>query len=482
MRRLALLAFVVGCGSASPDLPRPIVAVRPVPAPVASIEPQQEIAPQRDEMLDWVREKLPEGGSVTRDEHGAILVTHKAGPRESLGSVAYKYLALSSTYLAEEFAKHIATVNAIPMWDPSVAGKTITIPDIVAEPYKSPEEERLGWPEDRALRAIFLRGFDALGTWETTLDRLKARDMNAVILDAKAYMGELTYPSKIEVAVRTNASEGAPIRDLARTIRFAHQRGVRVSMRVACFHDPLSAKRAPELSIKGTWGGPYPVGWLDPGDAAAQQYIADIVTEVIEMGADEINLDYVRYPVDGGLGNADFHLKDTHRTRVGVITDFVKKIHAITQAHHVPLSLDIFGVTATGQQIDIDNLGQDIGKLAPNAEALMPMVYPSHYGRGYMGWAEPGNHPEIIAIGTKAAIAREKGGGAVGGSAGGGTPLAIIRPWLQAFNYKSPEYSPKYLAQETVEAQRGGGVGYAMWNPGGWYGDAWTAIPAKTQQ
>ena len=473
MRKLFLFAFVVGCGSASSDLPRPIVAVRPVPptAVVANVAPQQEIvAPQKDEMLEWVRGKLPSGGSVKRDEHGAILVTHTGGATENVYTVAAEYLPLSTTYLAEEFAKHIATVNAIPAWNGSVAGKTITIPDIVAKPYGTPEEERLAWPEDRALRAIFLRGYDALASWESTLDHLKARDMNAVILDAKAYMGELTYPSKVEVAVRTKATDGAPIRDLARTIRFAHQRGVRVSLRVACFHDPWSAKRAPELSIKGYWGGPYPVGWLDPGDAAAQQYIADIVTEVISLGADEINLDYVRYPVDGGLGNADFHLKDTGRTRVGVITDFVKKIHAITQAHHVPLSLDIFGVTATGQQIDIDNLGQDIGKLAPNAEALMPMVYPSHYGKGYMGWAEPGNHPEIIAIGTKAAIAREKGAS------------AVIRPWLQAFNYKSPDYSPKYLAQETVEAQRGGGVGYAMWNPGGWYGDAWTAIPPKTQQ
>ena len=473
MRKLALLAFVVGCASASPDLARPVVALRPATSPVvaSNVAPQQAVdAPQKDEMLEWVRGKLPEGGSVKRDDHGAIVVMHQAGAKDTLGSVANAYLPLSSTYLGEELAKHIVKANALAAWDASLAGKTITIPDIVKEPYKSPEEERLAWPEDRALRAVFLRGYDALGNWEPTLDRLKARDMNAVILDAKAYMGEITYPSKVEVAVRTKAIAGAPIADLARTIRFAHQRGVRVSMRVACFHDPWSAVKAPELSIKGYWGGPYPIGWLDPGDAAAQQYIADVVTEVISMGADEINLDYVRYPVQAGLGNADFHLKDTGRTRIGVITDFVKKIHAITQAHHVPLSLDIFGVTATGQQIDIDNLGQDIAKLAPNAEALMPMVYPSHYGKGYMGWAEPGNHPEIIAIGTKAAIEREKGGG------------AVIRPWLQAFNYKSPDYSPKYLAQETVEAQKGGGVGYAMWNPGGYYGDAWTAIPAKTAQ
>jgi hypothetical protein len=465
---LATLAFVVGCGSAPAHVAQPTIQktlpASPVPA-VATVAPQQiDVAPPKDVMLEWLRGKLPPGGDAKRDEHGAIVVTHQGGPKDNVYNVANKYIALSATYLAEDFAKHIAKVNAIPKWDPSVAGKTITIPDIVAEPYTSPEEERLAWPEDRALRAIFLRGPDAVYAWEPTLDRMKARDMNAIILDAKAYMGDMTYASKVDVAVRTKATATASITDLARTIRFAHQRGVRVSMRISCFHDPWSAERAPDLSIKGNWGGPYPIGWLDPGDAAAQKYIFDIMEEVLSMGADEINLDYVRYPVDGKFGNADFHLKDTGRTRISVITDFVKKAHAITQAHHAPLSLDIFGVTATGTRVDIENLGQDIALLSPNAEALMPMVYPSHYGKGYYGWAEPGNHPEIIAIGTKAAVERAKTGG------------AVIRPWLQAFMYKSPDYSPKYLVQETVEAKKGGGVGYAMWNPGGFYGDAWIGI------
>ena len=128
MRTLALLAFVVGCGSASSDLPRPIVAVRPVPAPVvANVAPQQEVAAQqKDEMVEWVRAKLPEGGSVKRDEHGAIVVTHQGGAKDNVFTVANEYLAISSTYLVAELAKHIATINAIPSWDGSVAGKTIT--------------------------------------------------------------------------------------------------------------------------------------------------------------------------------------------------------------------------------------------------------------------------------------------------------------------------------------------------------------------
>jgi hypothetical protein len=432
---------------------------------VATVVAQQEDPPvARDVLLEWVRGKLPQGGEATRDAEGALVVTHQGTPKETAYSVAAKYLDLTSTYLAEDLASHIAKTNGISAVV-SVATKKLVIPDILSEPYKSPEEERLAWPEDRALRAIYLGGRDTLGSWETTLDRLKARDMNAVILDGKAYMGDVTYPSKVDVAIRTKAIAGGQITDLSRTIRFAHKRGVRVSMRISCFHDPWSAEKAPELSVKGYWGGPYPIGWLDPGDERAQKYIFDLMEEVIALGADEINLDYVRYPVQGGLANADFHLKDTGRTRLSVITDFVKKAHAITQAHHVPLSLDIFGVTATGTRIDIEGLGQDIPLLSPHAEALMPMVYPSHYDKGFYGWAIPGNHPEIIAIGTKAAVEKAKAG------------HAVIRPWLQAFMWKSPEYGPKYLAQETVEAKNGGGVGYAMWNPGGYYGDAWTAIP-----
>jgi hypothetical protein len=464
--RVLVLAVVYGCAPRGAIAPTHVehAAATPPPEGYDGAQGAKPSAPARDAMLEWIKDKLPPGGSAARDEHGALVVKHHGRTKETIYTVAKAYVGLTTVYLARDLAKNIAKVNGISFVNPSVQGKTVTIPDIVSEPYKSPDQERMPWPPDRALRAIYLGGRDAVGTWEDTLDRLKARNMNAVVLDGKAYMGEVTYPSKVDVVVKTGAADGAPIVDLSRTIRFAHMRGVRVVMRISCFHDPYSAVKAKELSVKGNWGGPYPIGWLDPGNADAQKYIFDLMKEEIALGADEINLDYVRYPVQRGLGNADFHLKDTGRTRVGVITDFVAKAHAIAQAHHVPLSVDIFGVTATGSQKDIDGLGQDITKLSPNVEVLMPMVYPSHYGTGFYGWDVPGNHPEIVAIGTQATVKKAV------------TGKAIVRPWLQAFMWRSPEYGPNYLARETVEARKGGGVGYAMWNPGGHYGDAWRAV------
>ena len=459
---ILLVSILLACSQS--DVVRPSrTATTPARIVAKSGPPEAAKAPEppRDTALDWLRSKLPQGGTAERDSQGKLVVTHKAGPRDTIFSLAKEYIEVSSVYMAGDFAAHIQKANGA-----YVANKVVTIPDIVQTPYGTPDEERLAWPDDKSLRAIYLRGYDALGTWEWTLEHLRVRDMNAVILDGKAYMGEITYPSKVDVAVRTGAINGAPLTDLARTIRFAHKYGVRVIMRVSCFHDPWAAEKAPELSVRGKWGGPYPIGWLDPGGEAAQKYIADLVEEEVELGADEINLDYVRYPAQKGLGNADFHITDEHQGKITVITDFVRKIHAITQAHHVPLSIDIFGVTATGTRIDVEHLGQDIALLSPNVEVLMPMIYPSHYDPGYYGWEIPGNHPEIINIGTRAAIEKAK------------TGSAVVRPWLQAFMWKSPEYGPKYLAQETVEAKRGGGHGYAMWNPGGYYLDAWNALPA----
>jgi len=467
-----VLAIVCGCaprGATSPTAHASHVEHASATPSLESVEGTPDAKPSTpkpagDALLEWIKPKLPPGGTAKRDDHGALVVTHHGAAKQTIYTVAKEYVGLTTIYMANDLAKNIAKVNHISFLNPSVADKDVTIPDIVPEPWKSPDEERMAWPADRALRAIYLGGRDALGTWEDTLDRLKARNMNAVILDGKAYEGDITYPTKVDVAVKDGAAKEAPIVDLSRTIRFAHMRGVRVIMRVSCFHDPYSAVHAPDLSVKGYWGGPYPIGWLDPGNPKAQQYIFDLVNEVIALGADEINLDYVRYPVQGGLGNADFHLKDTGRTRIGVITDFVTKVHAITQAHHIPLSIDIFGVTATGTRQDVEGLGQDIALLSPNVEAIMPMVYPSHYGTGFYGWDVPGNHPEIVAIGTQATVKKAV------------TGKAIVRPWLQAFMWRSPDYGPKYLAQEIVEGDKGGGVGYAMWNPGGHYGDAWQAV------
>ena len=414
------------------------------------------------QFVKWLRERVPAGGAVVVNGAAPPTVTHTVAEGDTALTIAKAYLDLSDIYYASDFAAAIVKKNA------SLArGKTIDIPNLISAPYTSdPEKERLGWPENKVLRGVFVTGAYAGILWVPTLDKLAARKLNAVVLDGKDYMGPITYPTKVKLALEVDASKNFPIADLKRAIRFAHARGIHVIMRIACFHDPFMQKRAPRLSIMGTWGKPFDMGWLDPTNVEAQDYIIDLAKEQMDAGADEIQLDYIRFPVHGGLKSAVMPKPDGER--IQAIKAFVRRIHEVTKPRKVALSLDIFGVTATGDRSDWEMLGQDIAALGPECEALSPMVYPSHYSAGFMGYAEPGNQPEIIGIGTKAAVGQLQKANVKG---------TIIRSWLQAFAWKAPSYGPKYVVDQAKQAESTGGTGWLMWSPSNDYNAVWQGFP-----
>jgi hypothetical protein len=227
------------------------------------------------------------------------------------------------------------------------------------------------------------------------------------------------------------------------------------------------SKVRPDLVVRNKQGRPHRIGWLDPRNTTAQDYVIGLANEAMDAGADEVQLDYVRYPVKG-IKNADFGLEGTKVTKIEVIRDFVRRVHAVTQARGVPLSLDIFGMAAQGQRSDVEALGQDPAVLARECEVLSPMVYPSHYEKGFHGFAEPGNHPELVGLGTRRALdLLDKG-----------SPT-IVRSWVQAVNWNSPSYSPAYLRQEMESAEANGGIGWLLWQPAQDYSYAWVARPIK---
>jgi hypothetical protein len=432
-----------------------------------SVEP----APH-ERVVAWLRARAPKGADVSAHE-GNVEIGYEAKEGDTLASIARLLLPLSETYLWTDFAAELVKANP-SLRNGVKPGTRIAVPNVVRDPRPTGEEGRLGWPKDVAMKGVYVRGTTAAGhAYVKLLDRMAEHGMNAIVLDAKDTDGILTYDSKVPLAVETGATQDAPIADLARTIRFAHDRGIRVVMRVSCFHDEwMQHHKGKEMSIRGKWGGIYPIGWLDPANEMAHRYLIDLAKEAMDAGVDEIELDYVRYPVIG-IKNADFKLGEIGKTKVEVIRDFVHEMHAVTRARHVPLSLDIFGVVAGGKRIDIDGLGQDIAVLGPECEVLSPMVYPSHYAKGYLGFDVPGNHPELVGVGTKGTVAQLTGGHVTSGT--------LVRPWVQAVNYESPDYGPQYLAAELKSAEDNGSSGWLMWNPSQEYGTAWAAVPRKTR-
>jgi hypothetical protein len=452
--------------ASSVDVPPKTEAQNPTEATPAASATATEATPaspppKKDETFaEWLGRHMPEGGFVEPGTgNDPPKVKYKVGPKDTAQSVAKAFLSVSDTYYPDELAQQIVKANK------GFSG-TITIPHIVSKAYSDdPKTERLGWPEDKTMKGVFVTGPYAQIRWIDVLDKSAERGFTAVVLDAKDYEGGVNYPSKAKVAVETNATHIIYISDLARAIRFAHARGIRVIMRIPCFHDPWAQDHAPRLAIKGTWGGPFKMGWMDPMNEEARSYILELVQEQIDAGADEVQLDYIRFPVHPGTDKA---VLPKRADRQQEIRGFVHRVHEVTQKAGVPLSLDLFGVVTQNDKRDQELLGQDIGVLAPECEAISPMIYPSHYSAHYAGFEHPGDHAEIHGWATKGGVERLPPGS-----------TTVIRSWLQAFPQDSPNFGPKYVADAAKYTEQAGGVGWLMWHPGCEYSSVWAGFPKK---
>jgi hypothetical protein len=93
------------------------------------------------------------------------------------------------------------------------------------------------------------------------------------------------------------------------------------------------------------------------------------------------------------------------------------------------------------------------------------MIYPSHFF-GMDNIEHPGDAPEHF-IGESMARFEliTKGSG------------VVIRPWLQAFRWRTKTYSPEYIKVQVATAKEKGGIGFLFWNAANDYSKPYTAMP-----
>ena len=156
--------------------------------------------------------------------------------------------------------------------------------------------------------------------------------------------------------------------------------------------------------------------------------------------------------------------------RTDVITAFLKKAYAELHPTGVLLSLDVFGVMAWQRPVDLAHTGQDIVGMAHYCDVLSPMIYPSHFF-GMDNIPHPGDEPAHF-IGESMArfeqITHPDGNLSTG---------VVIRPWLQAFHWRTKTYSPEYIKIQVETAREKGGIGFLFWNAANDYSKPYEAMP-----
>ena len=166
-----------------------------------------------------------------------------------------------------------------------------------------------------------------------------------------------------------------------------------------------------------------------------------------------------------GGTNAACTLKPRGPKRSDVIAEFLKKAYSELHPTGVLLSLDVFGVMAWQRQVDLSHTGQDIVQMARYCDVLSPMIYPSHFF-GMDGVAHPGDEPaRFIGESMDRFELITKGSG------------VVIRPWLQAFHWRTKTYSPEYIKIQVETARQKGGIGFLFWNAANDYSKPFMAMP-----
>ena len=53
----------------------------------------------------------------------------------------------------------------------------------------------------------------------------------------------------------------------------------------------------------------------------------------------------------------------------------------------------------------------------------------------------------------------------------------VLRPWLQAFAWRTKTYSPEYIKTQVLTAKNKGGIGFLFWNANNDYSKPYAAMP-----
>ncbi|MEX2654521.1 MAG: putative glycoside hydrolase [Acidimicrobiia bacterium] len=301
--------------------------------------------------------------------------------------------------------------------------------------------------EPRVVKAVHVTG-EVAGDpvrWKAILDLKAATELNGVMLDLKDEYGLIYYDTAVGVAEEANADY--PLYDLGEIVRDVDARDLYLIGRIVTFQDPQAAQRIPDIAAWNTaTDGPYNNNgqwFLDPTDPKARGYALSLAVEACQLGVDEIQFDYVRYP-DGLPDTVVFDGGSDSETRVATIESFLLEAREVLHPLGCAVAADIFGFITTAR--DDGGIGQQWDVLVDTVDVASPMLYPSHYSADWYGFARPVDHPgEMVHRALQDGISRLERG-------------AIIRPWLQDFGYTADQ------VRAQTESAEAFGLGWMLWN------------------
>ena len=311
--------------------------------------------------------------------------------------------------------------------------------------------ERVEFDDNKLLKsakAMYLNA-GTIGAIDSYLKIAKENGVNAIVVDIKD--GALAYTSNVAKEISPTAYKTAiNDNDLYKAaIDKIKEAGIYTIGRIVVFNDTHYAKDHPEDCINSS-------GWPSAYSRNVWYYNVELAKEAVrEMGFNEIQFDYVRFPENAynlSVAGADFKNKYDEE-KAEAVQNFL--FYATDQIHKegAYLSVDVFG-ECSGEYVTA--YGQYWPAISNIVDVVSSMPYTDHFGRNVDTWT---NAYQTVNNWAKGASERQKEIP---------TP-AIARTWITA--YDTPYWNPKVVygaskIEEQVKALYDAGLdgGFITWN------------------
>ncbi len=362
-------------------------------------------------------------------------------------------------------------------------------------------------PLPSAVKAIYMTSCVA-GTpsfREKLVTLIDETEINAVVIDVKDFSGTISFPP---IAPEWRGAWDAAqcgAADMKALVAELHERGVFVIARLTVFQDPFYAKAHPELAVAkasdgSVWKDRKGLSFIDVGARPYWDHLTLLVRDTYNIGFDEINFDYVRYPSDGNMQDIAFpqsmqgEYKGDKQANLEAFFQYLNlKLddealfadvrHENTgRASSTPwTSVDLFGMTTTNT--DDLSIGQVLERAAAHFDFVAPMVYPSHYPNSFLGLGNPNDYPyKVVHYAMQGGADRMKAtttvvAGFAHTRIGTSTPARYAKPvyspdklrtWIQDFDYGG-DYDAMDVRNQIQASYDAGVHSWMIWAPSNIY-------------
>lgn len=361
-------------------------------------------------------------------------------------------------------------------------------------------------PKPEIVKAIYMSSCVA-GTpsfRSDLVDLVESTELNSIMIDIKDYSGTIAFAPQAPAWQPAWANAECGAQDMQEFIATLHQKDIFVIGRITVFQDPFLATRKPEWAVLrgdgSVWKDHKGLSFIDVAADGYWDHLIELSVDAYNLGFDELNFDYVRYPSDGNMKDIVFpHTKagDYPDSKPDNLEAFFVYLHnAMTDPERfsavrheetgrdaaIPwTSADLFGMTTSNYE-DL-SIGQVQERAVPYFDFIAPMVYPSHYPSGWNNYSNPNHYPyEVVHTAMSDGVERLKATTTsvyafAHEQVGTSTPAVYqkkahdgskFRTWIQDFDYGG-DYGPNEVRAQIKASYDAGVDSFMLWAPSNRY-------------